>query len=77
MLGWFVLIYLVLGITLAVLCEVKLNIFDEVIDIESEMYDMNLGDISRMFVKGFLQFVYTVLWWVVLIVTAIYVYNNR
>lgn len=76
MLGWIISIYLVLGIALTVFCEV-IKVFDEVIDKESEMYDMNLGDISRMFVKGFLQFTYVVLWWLVLIVTAIYVYNNR
>lgn len=76
MLGWIIGIYLVLGIALTVFCEVS-KVFDEVIDLESEIYSMNLGDISRMFVKGFLQFTYVVLWWVVLIVTAIYVYNNR
>lgn len=78
MLGWFVLIYLVLGIALTVFCEVKLNIFDEVIDLYKDVYELELKtEISKMFVKGLLQFMYAVLWWLVLIVTAIYVYNNR
>lgn len=77
MLGWFVLIYLILGITLVVFLEAKMDTFDEAIETSNEIYDMKLGDVSYMFVKGFLHLMYATFWWLVLIVTAIYVYNNR
>lgn len=76
MLGWIVGIYLVLGIALAVSCEL-MKVFDQCIEDTEKLYDLTLGSISRMFIKGLLQFIYVALWWVVVIITVIYVFNNR
>lgn len=78
MTGLFIGIYLVLGLTVMGICEFAFNIFDHVIDDGEADLDDNekLGDIGRMFVKGFLQFTYVALWWVVILITIIYVVNG-
>ena len=76
MIGWMVLIYLMLGITLTVVCEL-MGIFDGIFEDYRVMYGMEFSDIAEMFIKGLCQFVYVVLWWVVVLITIITVIDEH
>ena len=75
MAGWIVLIYMIIGLALTIGLEL-LHVFDMTIRDTNKLYDLELSNISEMFVKGILQFLYLVNWPLLIWMTGIYIYNN-